>query len=164
MAWGFGPAGYAQFRTQRVLGEFGVGKHPSIDEWMNGLRSAAASGPLSGYEYLRNHQVPHLGPSFATKHLYFVSPTSNQSPIIDSVVVGWLWRYQVATKAEPIVHWKFDVDSWNRYIDFSNHASVELQAVDKSREELKLLGFIEYLMFQDELRHRALGGLDSWNR
>jgi hypothetical protein len=164
MAWGFGPAGYASFRTTRILEQFDRAGALSVADRSDGLRAAAASGPASGFSFLAEHQIKYLGPSFATKHLYFMSPTTNQAPIIDSVVAGWLWRHGVASESSPLHVQDFDLHSYCRYLDFINRVLSEMDGAIGSRNDLKTTGFLEYLIFQDELRHRAVASLDPWNK
>jgi hypothetical protein len=163
MAWGFGPAGYAQFRTRRVLDQFGKLRF-SPEEWLLRLRTAAADGPLAGFQFLQDNHITYLGPSFATKHLYFLSPRSNQSPIIDSVVVAWLWRFGIAADTTPIQVQNFDLASYRTFIEFVDRAVDELTALSVAKGMTIDRGLVEYLMFQDESRFRAMATLDTWNQ
>jgi hypothetical protein len=163
MAWGFGPAGYAQFRNRRMLEQFGE-QRSSPEEWLLQLRAAAADGPLSGFQFLQDNHIAYLGPSFATKHLYSRSPKSNQSSIIDSVVVAWLWRFGVASDTTPIQIQNFDLASYHTYVEFVDQAVDELTALSVANCMSLDRGLVEYLMFQDESRFRAMATLDTWNQ
>jgi len=166
MAWGFGPAGYAAYRTDRILKLLG----PAIDDesvrlikWVSQLRDAAKVGAKEGFEFLGSDTgyVKFLGPSFSTKMLYFLSPEGNRAPIHDAVVNSWLWRQGVASRVTPIRLDHHDFDSYLRWISFCDTALDRLRSAS-SNVTPEDRGFIEYLIFQDQLKHIAQQGLAPW--
>jgi len=166
MAWGFGPAGYAAYRTDRILELLG----PAIGDgsvrlikWVSQLRDAAEVSPKEGFEFLGSDTgyVKFLGPSFSTKMLYFLSPEGNRAPIHDAVVNSWLWRQGVASRVTPIRLDHHDFDSYLRWISFCDTALDRLRSAS-SNVTPEDRGFIEYLIFQDQLKHIAQQGLAPW--
>jgi hypothetical protein len=74
MAWGYGRVGYGPFRVRRVLDAA-----PNGGAQLQAAASAAGEGrPVQAYASLGDHgtpRLPHLGPAFGTKFLYFCSST-----------------------------------------------------------------------------------------
>ena len=166
MAWGFGPAGYAHYRTNRILAELNTVGGRTIDGWMKELRSAASESPTKGYEFLGSEfgKVKYLGPAFATKLLYFLSPQKNHAPILDSVVADWLWRYEIATDGQSINLEFADLDGYKRYVDFVDRVLTELSELLAQNSDEIDRGFVEYLIFQDQLAYRSELSLEMWMR
>lgn len=168
MAWGYGPAGYAKFRIDRVIKNFVGDVHSessNLAKWMVGLKKAAMESPVDGFCYLSSvrGRVKYLGAAFSTKLLYFLSPPDNRAPILDSVVNLWLRAYGVAPKDEPILIDYSNPEGYERYVNFCNRAT-SLLSPDMGKPELGDRGFIEYLIFQDQLAFEANLTLDSWIR
>ncbi len=166
MAWGFGPAGYAHYRTNRILSELNTVDGRTINGWMNGLRSQSKLSPSDAFAYLESKggKIKFLGPAFATKVLYFLSPVGNRAPILDSVVVSWLWRYSIASKKHLITLEFANRDGYKRYIDFVDKALDQLSNLLTQSSDENDRGFIEYLMFQDQLAYQLDFGLENWMR
>ena len=166
MAWGFGPAGYAHYRTNRILAEMKAVDGRSIDRWMTELRSQSKLSPLGGFEYLEseNGKIKYLGPAFATKVLYFLSPVGNRAPILDSVVVSWLWRHKIATEENSITLEFANRDGYRKYIDFVDKALDQFSKLLTQSSKENDRGFIEYLIFQDQLAYQSDLGLENWMR
>ena len=166
MAWGFGPAGYAFYRTNRILAELKAVDGRSIDRWMTELRSQSKLSPLGAFEYLESEsgKIKYLGPAFATKVLYFLSPVGNRAPILDSVVVSWLWRHNIATEEHSITLEFANRDGYKKYIDFIDKALDQLSNLLSQNIDENDRGFIEYLIFQDQLAYQSDLGLENWMR
>lgn len=168
MAWGFGPAGYAAYRTNRILEWLAASTDDGsvrLIKWISHLRDAAEVGPKEGFEFLDSDAgyIKFLGPSFSTKILYFLSPESNRAPIHDAVVNSWLWRQGVASRDAPIELDHQDLAGYIEWLKFCDEALANLKS--ESQKQLpEDRGFIEYLIFQDQLRYVANPGLASWIR
>jgi hypothetical protein len=68
---------------------------PNADARLQAAAGTAVEGrPVDGYACLGDHgiaRLPHLGPAFGTKFLYFCSATSSQPALIlDRLVARWL--------------------------------------------------------------------------
>ncbi len=168
MAWGFGPAGYAAYRTNRVIECLGTATDDSsirLIKWMTQLRDEAKVGPGRAFEFLGSDvgAIKFLGPSFSTKVLYFLSPEGNRAPILDAVVNSWLWRQGVASRGAPIELDHQDRAGYSQWVQFCDDALAYLKG--RSRDQFPDdRGFIEYLVFQDQSRYVANLGLASWIR
>jgi len=98
MIWGYGPAGYGPFRTDRVLrGDGQAGVLTKLDE---AAAIARNEGAVAGFYAMNNApgRVRYLGPAFFTKWLYFTTATegpdgSTAAPILDLRVQRWLARH-----------------------------------------------------------------------
>lgn len=170
MAWGYGPANYAAFRTRRILDWLPApkdGKSGRLDSWLSQLRDVAEKKPHKSFEFLASAEgnVKYLGPAFSTKLLYFLSPPTNHLPILDSLVHQWLWSQGVAFSAEPIELDYDHADGYSRYIDFCDEVLTHLRACEDLNIRLHAAhdrGFVEYLIFCDQLRINSMRFLPNW--
>ena len=90
-------------------------------------------GPLAGYVALaRPHRVSGLGPSFATKFLYFVSPEGRRALILDDLVASWLGR-EVALALSPT---RWSPATYERYMTSMHAWSSRLDVADHQLEEI----------------------------
>ena len=90
MAWGYGRVGYGPFRVRRVLDAA-----PSVGAQLQAAACTVGAGrPVEAYARLGDHgaaRLPHLGPAFGTKFLYFCSPAGTRPALIlDRLVARWL--------------------------------------------------------------------------
>ena len=160
MAWGYGDVGYGPFRAQRIVNE--MGSEGECARFMLQLKDAAKDY-VTGYRYLVNNEKKYLGPSFATKLLYFMSPEDNPAPILDSVVSRWLWKQGVLNGEKPFDSGWFDSGQYSSYVSFIDEARRAIH------DELGLpggidRGFVEYLIFQDYTFSRAIAECPDWLR
>jgi len=159
MAFGYGDVGYGPYRAGVIAKN--MGSTEGVGSFIRELWTRAHEDWKSGYEFLCERQVARLGASFATKLLYFSSPIDNRAPILDSIVSGWLWHHEVATKEAPIDSTAFDVEMYGRYISFVDKA-LELILPILSGIEVRDRGLVEYLIFQDRLFQRATWSFAPW--
>ncbi len=113
MAWGYGRVGYGPFRVRRVLDAA-----PNADAALQAAARAAAEGrPVEAYRCLGDQgkgQLPHLGPAFGTKFLYFCSPAgARPALILDRLVARWL-RENVGLKFNEL---RWSVSTYARYLE-----------------------------------------------
>jgi hypothetical protein len=90
MAWGYGRVGYGPFRVRRLLDPA-----PDAGVLLQAAAIKVADGrPVAAYACLGDHgtaRLPHLGPAFGTKFLYFCSPPAlRPALILDRLVARWL--------------------------------------------------------------------------
>jgi hypothetical protein len=129
-AWGWSTTGVGVGRAQRALGE-GVDR---LGMALLAARQAIANGgPLDGYAVLAGlHRVAGLGPSFASKFLYFVSREMPRALILDELIASWLAReaaiklsarrWSVNTYAEYLT----SMDCWSSQLDIADHQLEEI--------------------------------------
>ena len=119
MAWGFGPAGYAHYRTIRILDEVKAVDGRTIISWMTGLRSASKLSPAAAFEFLDSEsgRIKYLGLAFATKLLYFLSPIDKRTPILDFVVDSWLRRYKIEIEEESTTFKFANHGGYKKYLE-----------------------------------------------
>ena len=162
MAWGYGP-GYGAYRTNEIKNKIGA-----VATWMKELSEVvneeSETSVENAYKWLKDDWSKArkgLGPAFATKLLYVLSPESNRAPIIDAVASGWLEGYQIKVTSKY-----FDINSYLHYVNFAEDClqkiNGHLPAGTASYEDR---GLIEYLIFQDELYLRgSLKRVAEWRR
>ena len=112
MAWGYGRVGYGPFRVRRLLDAA-----PSVGAQLQAAASKVAEQrPVAAYACLGDHgtaRLPHLGPAFGTKFLYFCSsPATRPALILDRLVARWLRENTDLVLNE--VRWS--VSSYARYL------------------------------------------------
>lgn len=103
MIWGYGTSGYGPYRTARVLTSGTDTVDATVLERLrSGTRAARDGSALAGFYAMNNRpgRVPHLGPAFFTKWLYFTTATAgpdsaDATPVLDKRVRDW-----IATNAE----------------------------------------------------------------
>jgi hypothetical protein len=165
MAWGHGPAGYAAFRTRRVIDaicEFAGETEDPLASWMSELCKVATLGPRESFDFLSGDgHVKFLGPAFSTKLLYFTSPVGERLPIFDSMVSRWLWNCGVADDSRPLEASHDNFGDYLKYIDFCNSAGARIREMlpDPERSDR---GFIEYLIFNDQMKSDVTDVLPEW--
>lgn len=163
MAWGYGDAGYGPYRAKMIETNFcGSDKDREIGQFIQRLQDAARAGWKNGYEYLFNNSISDLGPAFATKLLYFCSQKDDRAPILDSVISKWLWRFGVANDMDYVNSTRFKIEQYELYVNFVDDALQKLRATNSVDENLKDRGFIEYLMFIDQVHYQSTVALPSW--
>jgi hypothetical protein len=79
--------------------------------------TAVEGRPVDGYACLGDHgiaRLPHLGPAFGTKFLYFCSATSSQPALIlDRLVARWLRE----NAGLPLNELRWSVSTYVRYLE-----------------------------------------------
>lgn len=157
MAWGYGDAGYGPYRAKVI-----ETNSRDIGQYIKQLQEAAAIGWKNGYEYLTNNSITDLGPAFATKLLYFCSPKNERAPILDSVISKWMWRSGVANDTDYVNSTRFKLEQYELYVNFIDDVLQKLRATNSDDENLNDRGFIEYLMFIDQVHYQSTVTLPSW--
>ena len=154
MAWGYGP-GYGAWRTDRIL------KNLEPHQWLSELAcELGPSGRASvgdAYKWLHEDwksKKKGLGPAFATKLLYVLSEKNNRAPIIDAVVSSWLKRQGL-----PVSSTSYVEREYGDYVHFVDNCLDRIRQLVEQKsishiDEFSDRGFIEYLIFQDELFQR----------
>jgi hypothetical protein len=113
MAWGYGSVGYGPFRVRRVLDAA-----PTAGAQLHTAAGTAAEGrPVEAYAYLGDHgtaRLPHPGPAFGTKFLYFCSSGGTRPTLIlDRLVARWL-RQNTALVFNEI---RWSASTYARYLE-----------------------------------------------
>jgi hypothetical protein len=95
MIWGYARTGYGPHRVAKML------KSPNLKKTLCEVSRAVAFGMYgSAYDSFRKAKIPELGPSFASKFLYFCSATDNypiKALIFDSRVASSLRKSDFPT-------------------------------------------------------------------
>jgi len=163
MAWGYGP-GYGAWRTEKILKK--LEPHKWLSELACELGPARKASVGDAYKWLHEDwklRKKGLGPAFATKLLYALSEKNNRAPIIDAVVSSWLKRQGISVSSTSYVE-----SEYGEYIHFVDNCLDRIrQLVEQKsishRDEFSDRGFIEYLIFQDELFQRGrFNRVEDW--
>jgi hypothetical protein len=133
MIWGYGPAGYGAFRTQRVLSA-NEGAPQTLADVAKVARDAG--GPTA-FEWLAasGHRLRWLGVAFGTKYLYFCAANGVGQPalVLDRLVRWWLWEH---------CRWWLSMD-WNvaQYRDYVNTLCAWSTQLDVAPGDVEMLMF-----------------------
>lgn len=139
MMWGFGPTGYGPHRVLRMRDSISDG----LGNYMRELIECAQRDWKEGYGFLRDNRLNKLGPSYATKLLYFTTGDEN-APILDSVVAAWIKEHcKISLNANL-----WSIAQYSRFRAICGELLDEI--ADEVAENDRTLGFIEYLMFMDQ--------------
>lgn len=160
MIWGFGDVGYGPYRTWKML--YNKGKS-GIGSLILEVRNIARESPAQAYKKLKR-KVDNLGPSFATKVVYFASMPNNRGPILDSIVSSWLWSNNWATMESPLDPTVWSIQQYEKYIAFCNQELDNLRVVTELPQNCDDRGFIEYLMFTDYTYSKYAIEFPDWVR
>jgi hypothetical protein len=148
MVWGYGNVGYGPYRVRRMVGSADL----QLGGWVLDVRDEALKGDHCAYEFIMTHRLSHLGPSFASKLAYFLTP-GGCSPILDSVVSAWVEQHEGVDL--------FNADYWSvsQLLIYQEYVQTLLDAVQHLLPvEHRTRGLIEHLMFVDQ----SLVNLPSW--
>ena len=153
MAWGYGP-GFGAYRTNQIRNH----NKFHVVHWMKELseivNNKSESSVEDAYKWLKDDwgkAKKGLGPAFATKLLYVLSPERNRAPIIDAVVSAWLKERQIEVTSKY-----FDIDGYLRYVKFADDSLESINVgLPVGTKPYVDRGLIEYLIFQDELFERG---------
>jgi len=148
MVWGFGDTGYGPYR----VGVMKSSRPEGLGKYLLGVVDSVDDGSISSYAHILKDNPTKLGPVYATKVAYFMTP-GEISPILDSAVVQWVYRHQRK--------WLFNCNTWSvdQYAKYLSYCQELLNEVGgEVPEDQRTLGLVEYLMFIDQ----AAAGLPKW--
>ena len=159
--WGQGSNGYGRARVERII-------RTTTPEQLSAVIASArarlaACGPLSAYAYLRGAgsacTVPHWGPAFFTKLLYFADTPSAPG---SALILDNLTATAVAdiSGLPHLVNKRGGSGRWTEYRYGVYLAWMNLVAakLDVSPD------FLEYALFEEERRRRATSELTPLTR
>ena len=153
MIWGYGNVGYGPTRVNSMMVD--ARRRPGeLGSFISDLQVSAAQSETSAYRFLAKYEnrLSQLGPSFASKLAYFVTP-NHKSPILDSVVASWIARYEGKKL--------FDPNKWSteQYLTYQKYCEALTVGMPESSVGSKpTRGLIEHLMFVDQ----SLRNAPSW--
>jgi hypothetical protein len=149
--FGYGTYGVGPARLERILA-----RTQSADlcaEIAEARRRLKECGPLSAYDYLRGHdmrgRIPHWGPAFFTKLLYFADTPgeAGSALILDNQTA---WMVTQITGMEHLVDQRNRSGRWTAY-----RYGVYLAWMTMVSEQLQVRpDFLEYALFLEARRRR----------
>lgn len=149
MAWGFG----SNFRGPwKTVAMFESMRGRNFGAYLLEVKDVVANSPGEAFRLLLAQRVKQLGPVYASKLLYALSPASNRSPVMDMWIERWGHRFfGLDFRLNSSQRVQENVDALKR---FRNFCEASLGAVSASAPSSRHLsehdaGFIEYLIFWD---------------
>ena len=167
MAWGFG----SNFRGPwKTVAMFESMREKNFGAYLLEVKGVVAKSPEEAFRLLLTQRVKQLGPVYASKLLYAMSPASHRSPVMDMWIERWgkqLFGLDFIVSSTRSVG--SNVDALSRFSDFCDSALIGVknsQSAPRDESENDI-GFIEYLIFWDAkytLRRRWQGvaGFPAW--
>ena len=167
MAWGFG----LHFRGRRnTAAMFESMRDKNFGAYLLEVKGIAAKSSEDAFRSLLSKRIKQLGPVYASKLLYAMSPADNRSPVLDMWIERW---------GQPLFGLDFRVHSSLSVEDnvaslarFKSFCESALGAVGNSAPASRPssegdIGFIEYLIFWDakytlRKRWQGVSGFPAW--
>ena len=167
MAWGFGQGRFGRWKTLEMFKSM---NEKNFGAYLLEVKGVVAKSPEEAFRLLLTQRVKQLGPVYASKLLYAMSPADNRSPVMDMWVERWgkqLFGLDFVVSSARSV--ESNVDALSRFSDFCDSALIGVknsQSAPRAESENDI-GFIEYLIFWDAkytLRRRWQGvaGFPAW--
>jgi len=176
MVWGLGKHYLGPYKIQKMLTSKWI---PDLGSFLLDVRRRVV-GDSQGedVEVLKQAfvevlgaNISHLGPVYATKLLYAMSPPTNRSPVMDVWVKRWGARYGFDFALDSTQKWAWNAEKLADFVSFCDDCTSTLtaQGNDTMYAEYSDRGFIEYLVFWDsKYRSRKpwtdLSEFPSWIR
>lgn len=131
MVWGYGTVGRGPARVANIIGRSGN----TLDARLEQVIDAASSDPGTAWDTaLRDAKIAYLGPSFATKVLYFAAfaggVPDRPAPLIADVVVAHALRLR-----------RFGRDSYVQYCTDAARAAKALSGVRRRADQIEFALF-----------------------
>ncbi len=149
MAWGFG----ANFRGPwKTAAMFESMREKDFGAYLLGVRATARGSNEEAFRSLLSKRITQLGPVYASKLLYAMSPAGKRSPVMDMWIERWGQRmFELDFRVHSSSSIDSNVAALSRFTTFCESA---LDAVSKSAPASRPtsesdVGFIEYLIFWD---------------
>ena len=167
MAWGFGQGRFGRWKTLEMFKSM---NEKNFGAYLLEVKGIAVKSSEDAFCSLLSKRITQLGPVYASKLLYAMSPADNRSPVMDMWVERWGYRmFGLDFKVHSSLSVEDNVASLVRFKSFCESA---LDAVGKSAPASRPssesdVGFVEYLIFWDAkytLRRRWQGvaGFPAW--
>ena len=167
MAWGFGQGRFGRWKTLEMFKSM---NEKNFGAYLLEVKGIAVKSSEDAFCSLLSKRITQLGPVYASKLLYAMSPGDNRSPVMDMWVERWGHRmFGLDFKVHSSLSVEDNVASLVRFKSFCESA---LDAVGKSAPASRPssesdVGFVEYLIFWDAkytLRRRWQGvaGFPAW--
>ena len=149
MAWGFGQGRFGRWKTLEMFKSM---NEKNFGAYLLEVKGIAAKSSEDAFCSLLSKRITQLGPVYASKLLYAMSPADNRSPVMDMWIERWGHRlFGLDFK----VHSSFSVeDNVASLVWFTSFCESALDAVGKSAPASRPssesdCGFVEYLIFWD---------------
>ena len=149
MAWGFGQGRFGRWKTLEMFKSM---NEKNFGAYLLEVKGIAAKSSEDAFCSLLSKRITQLGPVYASKLLYAMSPADNRSPVMDMWIERWGHRlFGLDFK----VHSSFSVeDNVASLVRFTSFCESALDAVGKSAPASRPssesdCGFVEYLIFWD---------------
>lgn len=149
MAWGFGSSPRGRWKT---LAMFNSMESKCFGTYLLSVKELAKSSSSVAYSSLLSHRIKQLGPVYASKLLYAMSPADKRSPVMDMWIERWGKNpFELKFSVHSSQSIQRNVDALENFTRFCEAALGELQSrKPSSRPESESdIGFVEYLIFWD---------------
>lgn len=147
MVWGFGNHYLGPWKMKKMINSIRIARAVDL---LFILRDAVQIDNLSAFETVLSAKISQLGPVYASKLLYAMSPENRRSPVMDMWVGRWGARFNLDIKVDSTKSIESNLKKMSDFTSFCNRSLEHLQD-DSKFKQFKICdaGFIEYLIFWD---------------
>jgi hypothetical protein len=150
MAWGFGADRFGRWKTLEMFKSM---SEQNFGAYLLKVKSQAGKSPDDAYRSLLEQGIKQLGPVYASKLLYAMSPQDRRSPVMDMWIERWGEKSEFELDFTVASTWPIEknVQGLKRFTDFCQQALNEVNTIKSSLrpESENDVGFVEYLIFWD---------------
>ena len=152
MAWGFGADRFGRWKTLEMFKSM---SEQNFGSYLLKVKCLASKSSDDAYRSLLEQGIKQLGPVYASKLLYAMSPRGHRSPVMDMWIERWgkpnsnEFRLDFAVKST----WSIEdnAQGLKRFTEFCQKALNDMNIVKSPLrpESQNDVGFVEYLIFWD---------------
>ena len=150
MAWGFGADRFGRWKTLEMFKSM---SEQNFGTYLLKVKGLASESPDDAFRSLLQQGIKQLGPVYASKLLYALSPQDRRSPVMDMWIERWGKQSEFGFNFAVKSTWSVEdnVQGLKRFTEFCQNALNDMNIIKSSLrpESENDVGFVEYLIFWD---------------
>ena len=162
MVWGYG----SSFRGPgNILAMLNSHEHENLGQLLLARREESTGMPSTAYYKLLASKISELGPVYASKFMYFITPDDCRVPVLDMWVTRWAQEYGLNFELKSSVKWQLNVEQLTNFTSFCQRT---LNALNQLEDDKSIhpgivdAGYIEYLIFFDAKFNAVRNDFPTW--
>ena len=150
MAWGFGADRFGRWKTLEMFKSM---SEQNFGNYLLKVKGQAKESPDEAFRSLLEQGIKQLGPVYASKLLYAMSPRGHRSPVMDMWIERWGKQSEFGFNFAVKSTWSIEdnAQGLKRFTEFCQKALNDMNIVKSPLrpESENDVGFVEYLIFWD---------------
>ncbi len=156
MVWGLGKHYLGPYKVKMMLDSKPASE---LGLFLLGVRRRVRQAPVDkhfealkgAYVEILAAKINHLGPVYASKLLYAMSPPNNRAPVVDVWVKRWGSRYGYDFELDSSKKWTWNAEKFGQFASFCDDctSALTIRADGMTSATYSDRGFVEYLVFWD---------------